>query len=222
MYVPSSPTPKNDPVSSARRSRPLSVAMEKRAHGLARVPAGQDLLDQLAGQLGGHVADDLAVHAALLPQLRGVGGPQQPGEPGPRVEQGAGVAEAERGRVDLAEGGRERELGVDLAADGDHREVQARPHRQNPQRALEGRRPGDVALTSEQRRPGLRRTLALEDGVDAAGVVQRRPGAGQQIGCRPLPVVPAAADQRGTESRKSASSRIPVRCNAMATSPSGR
>src|SRR3954469_15847063 len=46
---------------------------EDALHRLARVGAGEDLLDQVAGDLRRHLLDDLALYPLLLPQLRRLG-----------------------------------------------------------------------------------------------------------------------------------------------------
>src|SRR4051794_26990481 len=106
-------------------------------HRLAGVLAGQHLLDQLAGQLGGHLADHLPAHPALVPQLRRFRLGEELADPGVRVEQLPGVAEAELRRVDLLVARGERQLGVEGAVDRDHLEVDRRPGDQRLEGALE-------------------------------------------------------------------------------------
>ena len=130
----SSSAVKNGPVSSARRSSPLSVAIEKRAsHRRARVRAGEDLLDQVAGELGGHLAHDLAVDPALLPQLRR----SRPRRAAGRCRSRGRAAR--RGRRSRTAAGsttlkpvREGQLGVDGAVDRDDLEVERRRPARGP------------------------------------------------------------------------------------------
>src|SRR3954469_16011555 len=166
-------------------------------YGLARVLAGQHPLDEIAGQLGAHLAHDLAADPALLPQLGRLGLGQQLRDAGLRVEQRAGVAEPELSGVDDAEAGGERQLRVDGPVDRDHPEVERRPERQHLESALEGGRPGDVALAADQRRTAGRGVLAVEQEVGAPRLVEGLLGTGEQVGSGLPATSTAAAGQRG-------------------------
>src|SRR3954449_5034214 len=92
---------------------------ESRLYRGARVLAGEDLLDQVTGDLCRHLLHDLAPDPFLLAQLRLLRLRQELRDAGVRVEQRPRVAEPELGGVDHGVGGGERQLGVDRAVHRD-------------------------------------------------------------------------------------------------------